>query len=297
MMSAARLLTPRDRSELTAALREMTPDSRLLAGGTDLVRAMTQQRERPDLIVDLSAMAELDQVTLDDGVVRVGATTTFARLQADPLVARHARCLALAAAAVGSRQIRNVATVGGNVANASPCGDSIPALLALGAEVEIWDGAGQARRQPLEALLAGAGRTTLGLGEVIAGFAFAALDDGVRATFVKIGSRSTLSVARLSLAVVVGYEAAETRFTRARVAFGAVGETAFRDAQVEASLAGRNADSDTAFTFMEQCAAAVCRSIPGRHSVDYKCGAAVGLADDAWRGLDLASPVEVSPVS
>ena len=76
--------------------------------------------------------------------------TTFTRLQADPLAARHARCLALAAAAVGSAQIRNVATVGGNVANASPCGDSIPALLALGAEVEVWDGAGQTLRRPLK---------------------------------------------------------------------------------------------------------------------------------------------------
>jgi CO/xanthine dehydrogenase FAD-binding subunit len=296
-MSATRLLTPRDRSELTAALGEMTRDSRLLAGGTDLVRATTQQRHRPDLIVDLSAMAELDHVTLDDGLLRVGAMATFTRLQADPLVVRHARCLALAAAAVGSLQIRNVATVGGNVANASPCGDSIPALLALGAEVEIWDGAGRTRREPLEAVLAGAGKTTLSCGEAIVGFSFAPLDDGVRATFAKIGSRSTLSVARLSVAVVVGYQAAEGRLTTARVALGAVGETAFRDAQVEASLAGHRADSDTAFAFMEQCAAAVCRSIPGRHSLDYKCGAAVGLADDAWRGLDLSSPVELSTVS
>jgi xanthine dehydrogenase FAD-binding subunit len=296
-MSAARLLTPRDRSELTGALGEMTPDSRLLAGGTDLVRAMTQSRSRPDLIVDLSAMTELDQVTLDDGLVRIGAMATFARLQADPLVTRHARCLAQAAAAVGSRQIRNIATVGGNVANASPCGDSIPALLALGAEVEIWDGDGRTLRKPLEEVLSGPGRTTLRRGEAIAGFTFAALDDGFRATFTKIGSRSTLSVARLSVAVVVGYDAAAAAFSTARVALGAVGETAFRDARVEASLIGRRADADTALSFMEQCAAAVCRSIPGRHSLDYKCGAAAGLADDAWRGLDLASPVEVSPVS
>jgi CO/xanthine dehydrogenase FAD-binding subunit len=272
----------------------MSPDSRLLAGGTDLVRTMTQQRHRPDLLVDLSAMTELEHVTLDDGLVRVGATTTFARLQSDPLVVRHARCLAMAAAAVGSRQIRNVATVGGNVANASPCGDSIPALLALGAEVELWDGAGQTQRKPLEAVLAGAGRTTLRPDEAIAGFVFAALDDGVRATFAKVGSRSTLSVARLSMAVVVGYEAAEATFKTARVALGAVGETAFRDAQVEASLSGRRADPGTALAFAQQCAAAVCRSIAGRQSLDYKCGAAAGLADDAWRGLELETPVELS---
>ena len=79
-----------------------------------------------------------------------------------------------------------MATVGGNVANASPCGDSIPALLALDAEVEVWDAAGQARRSRSRTVLAGAGRTTLGLGEAIAGFAFAALDGG----FARRSSRS-----------------------------------------------------------------------------------------------------------
>lgn len=296
-MSDTRLLTPRDRTELTAALREMTADSRLLAGGTDLVRAMTQQRRRPGLIVDLSALTELAFVRLDDGVVRVGAMTTFTGLQTDPLLARHAGCLAMAASAVGSRQIRNVATVGGNVANASPCGDSIPALLALGAEVEIWDGDGQTRRKPLEEVVVGPGQTTLRRDEAIAAFAFPALGDGFRSAFAKIGSRSTLSVARLSAAVVVGYEADSASFTTARVALGAVGETAFRDAAVEASLSGRQANADTSRSFMEQCAAAVCRSIPGRHSVDYKCVAAAGLAADVWRGLGLESSVELSPTA
>jgi xanthine dehydrogenase FAD-binding subunit len=275
----------------------MTADSRLLAGGTDLVRAMTQERRRPGLIVDLSALTELAFVRLDDGVVRVGALTTFTRLQTDPLVRRHAGCLAAAAAAVGSCQIRNIATVGGNVANASPCGDSIPALLALGAEVEIWDGEGRVSHRPIEEVVAGPGQTALGSDEAIAAFAFPALDDGVRTAFAKIGSRSTVAVARLSLAVVVGCRADSAgsdnaTFSNARVALGAVGETAFRDREVEASLSGHRADAGTAQAFREACAAAVCRSIPDRASLDYKCGAAAGLADDAWNNLGLGSPAE-----
>jgi CO/xanthine dehydrogenase FAD-binding subunit len=291
-MSRTELLTPCDRAELTAALARMTPDSRLLAGGTDLVRAMTKEHLRLDLLVDLAGLTELAVVRAEGGDLRVGAMATFSRLQADPLVRRHARCLADAAESVGSVQIRNLATIGGNVANASPCGDGIPALLALGAEAEIWDAAGATARRPVEGLVAGPGRTTLEPGQVIAAFVFPALDGGVRTAFAKVGSRTVMTVARLSVAVVAGYDPGSRTFTSARVALGAVGETAFRDEQVEASLAGHTADASTALAFAEACSEAVCRSIPGRYSLDYKCRAAVGLADDAWRALGFVSPAD-----
>ena len=294
-MTGVEMHTPRDREALVAALRAMTPDSRIVAGGTDLVRAMTKDHLRPDLLVDLSGMSELAYVRLEDGVMRVGATTTFTELQNDPLVRRHARCLADAAARVGSAQIRNIATVGGNVANASPCGDSIPALLALDAEAEIWDAQGRTIRKPVAQVVTGSGQTTLRRGEVIAAFVFPALDQGWRTAFAKIGSRSAVAVARLSLAVVVEYQAESSSFSTAKVALGAVGETAFRDGLIEESLAGHKAGAATALSFAEQCAAAVCRSIPGRYSLEYKRRAAVGLADDAWRALGFVSPADGSP--
>ncbi len=293
--SAARradLLAPRDRAGLTVALGQMTPRSRFLAGGTDLVRAMTKEALRPDLLVHLGGLDELRGVRLDDGRLRVGALSTFAELQGDALVRRHALCLAHAAASVGSVQIRNAATIAGNVANASPCGDSIPALLALDAEAEVWDAEGGTSRRPVAALLAGPGRTTLRPGELIAAFVFPALDGAQRSAFAKVGSRTALTVARLSVAVVVGYDAGTETFGDATVALGAVGETAFRDASVEASLAGRKANGATALAFAEACSDAVCRSIPGRYSLDYPCRAAAGLADDVWRALGFVSPAD-----
>lgn len=291
-IARAGLLAPRDRAELTAALRQMTSRSRFLAGGTDLVRAMSKDHLRPDLLVHLGVMEELKGVRLQDGTLRVGAMTTFAQLQDDEVVRRHARCLADAAATVGSVQIRNAATVAGNVANASPCGDSIPALLALEAEAEIWDADGGTSRRPVADVLAGPGRTTLRPGQLIAAFVFTALDAAQRSAFAKIGSRTALTVARLSIAVVVDYDAERSTFTAARAALGAVGETAFRDELVAASLAGRRANGATALAFAEACSDAVCRSIPGRYSLEYKRRAAVGLADDAWRALGFASPAE-----
>lgn len=289
-MTATRLLAPGDRAEMTAALAEMTAESRLLAGGTDLVRAMTKEHLRPDLLVDLGGLEELRTVTLDRGAVRVGAACTFSQLQRDPVLLRHARCLADAAATVGSAQIRNAGTVGGNVANASPCGDSIPALLALEAGAEVWDAAGGTRVRPVAEIVTGPGRTSLATGQVIAAFVFPVPGEGWRTAFAKVGSRSAVTVARLSVAVALEVGADGETFGGARVALGAVGETAFRDPLVEEALAGRRATASTALAFAEACAAAVCRSIPGRYSLGYKCRAAVGLADDAWRRLGFRSP-------
>ena len=146
---------------------------------------------------------------LEDGTLHVGAMTTFAELQADPLVRRHARCLAEAAAQVGSAQIRNVATVGGNIANASPCADTVTALVALDADVHTIDGGGRERRAAAHA------RSLDRLGphqprartrpSPRSASRRSARDQ--RTTFAKIGSRSTVTVARLSMALVVKYDA------------------------------------------------------------------------------------------
>ena len=235
-MPNAELLMPGGLRELTAALQRATPSSRLLAGGTDLIRSMHRDHWEPDLLIDLSGVRELDFVRLEAGTLRVGALTTFAELQADPLVRRHARCLAEAAAQVGSAQIRNVATVGGNIANASPCADSVTALVALGAEVRTIDGGGRSATRPLEKVLVGSGRTSLAPDEAITEVSFAALGAVQRTTFAKIGSRSTVTVARLSMALVVKYDAGAGTVSEARVGLGAVGEAAFRDARLELSL-------------------------------------------------------------
>ena len=118
---ATEVVSPSTRAELVAALARTTPQSRLLAGGTDLVRALHRPGDEPDLLVDLSGLAELASVCLDGETLHVGALVTFTQLQWDPLVREHAPCLGLAAAQVGSTQIRNAGTLGGNVANASPC--------------------------------------------------------------------------------------------------------------------------------------------------------------------------------
>jgi CO/xanthine dehydrogenase FAD-binding subunit len=286
------LLTPADLTELREALSRTTSRSVFLAGGTDLVNLLRLGAVSPDLIVDLSGVRELGGVRHEGSVVLVGATATFTELEADPVLRAHASCLAQAAAQVGSRQIRNVATIGGNVANASPCADAIPALMALDARVTILDAGGDTKGPPVRDVVVGPGATSLAPGEVIAGFRFTPLATHERSAFAKIGSRSAVSVARLSAAVVVGHDPDSGTLSGARVALGAVGETAFRDDAVEESLDGRPAVAATAWRFAEACAEAVCRSIPGRYSLPYKRHAAIGLAYDAWNALAVCPPCE-----
>jgi CO/xanthine dehydrogenase FAD-binding subunit len=286
------VVTPAGIDELVAALKAATPRTRLLAGGTDLVRAIRLPGSEPDVIIDLTGLGQLSYVRLDAGALHVGATTTFTELQRDPLVREHALCLGLAAAQVGSVQIRNVGTIGGNIANASPCADSATALTALGADVTTVDGSGTSRTRPLGEILLGPNRTSLAHNEAITEFSFAALGPEDRSAFAKIGSRTAVSVARLSAALVVRFDAAAGALAEVRVALGAVGEVAFRAPRLEQSLTGLPADEETARLFAEGCVAAVRESIPGRYSLPYKQHAAVGLAYDAWNMLALSPPCE-----
>jgi CO/xanthine dehydrogenase FAD-binding subunit len=285
----AGFLTPGTLPDLIDALGHMTADSRFIAGGTDLVRQMNEGSCAPDLIVDLAGIGELRRVSEEGGRLRVGATATFTEIQVSSSVRRSATCLAEAARQVGSQQIRNIATIGGNVANASPCGDALPALLVLGAEASLIDAGGTTSRRLLEDVLVGAGQTSLRHDEVITHLTFPALHADERSAFVKIGSRSTVSVARLSMAIVVTYDALRTRVSRARIALGAVGETAFRDEVLEQYLEDRPADGVTVAGLARECSAAIGRSIPGRYSLPYKESAARALAYDVWIGLGLST--------
>jgi CO/xanthine dehydrogenase FAD-binding subunit len=286
------VLTPASLEELGGALAGATPQTRLLAGGTDLVRALRRPGSEPDLLIDLTGIAELAAVRLDGETLRVGALATFTKLQWDPLVREHALCLSLASAQVGSAQIRNAGTIGGNVANASPCADGATALTALGAEVTTVGGAGETRTRPIGEVVLGPNRTSLAHDEAITEFSFPALGPEHRSAFAKIGSRTAVSVARLSAALVVRFDASSGTIGDARVALGAVGEVAFRVPRLEEFLESRPADEETARIFAEGCVAAVQESIAGRYSLPYKQHAAVGLAYDAWNMLALSPPCE-----
>jgi carbon-monoxide dehydrogenase medium subunit len=158
---------PTDLDDAVALLAEHGSEARLLAGGTDLIIRLRDGSIRPRIVVDLKGIAELDgEIRESDGGLTIGAKTVMTDIAADERIRRDYRALAEAAWVVGSVQIRNRATLAGNVCNASPAADTAPALLVYGARV-IAVGPAGARRIPIDGFFVRSGVTTLARGELV----------------------------------------------------------------------------------------------------------------------------------
>jgi carbon-monoxide dehydrogenase medium subunit len=153
--------------DAVALLVEHGSEARVLAGGTDLLIRLRDGTVQPRTVVDVKRIAELDSdIRAVDGHLRIGALTTMTTIADDPRVRRDYAALAEAASVVGSVQIRNRATLAGNLCNASPAADTAPALLVYGAAV-IVAGPSGTRRIPLDAFFVRSGVTTLAAGELV----------------------------------------------------------------------------------------------------------------------------------
>lgn len=160
-------MRPATVAEAVALLEAHGPDARLLAGGTDLIIGLRSGSAKPAVVIDVKRIAELcPGIREEDGRVTIGATTVMADIAASDIVRRHFRALAEAAAVVGSVQIRNRATIAGNICNASPAADTAPPLLVYGAVV-VAEGSQGTRRIPIADFFVRSGVTTLKRGELV----------------------------------------------------------------------------------------------------------------------------------
>lgn len=206
----------------------------ILAGGTDVYPGL-RDGPPPATMVDLSALPGFRGITKRDGVWRIGAATTWAdviRADVPPLFDG----LKLAAREVGSVQIQNAATVAGNICNASPAADGVPALMAMDAEVELA-GPGGLRRMALSDFIRGPRDTALTPGELVTAVLIA--DTPGQGAFLKLGARKYLVISIAMVGAVIAVE--DGRISRARIAVGACSAVACRLPALEAALRGAGA--------------------------------------------------------
>jgi CO/xanthine dehydrogenase FAD-binding subunit len=210
--------------ELKAAHPEAVP----IAGGTDLMVELNFGRIRPSLVLDLTRIPELSEWGPENGRLRVGAGVTYSRLIAE--LGDRLPGLAIASRTVGSPQIRNRGTVGGNLGTASPAGDALPPLFASDAEVELASSAGT-RRLPVGEFLTGPKRNCLADDELIVAFHVAPADGPQQ--FAKIGARNAMVIAVCSLALSIwpGRHAVAA-------CIGSAGPTPIRAREAERFIAG-----------------------------------------------------------
>ena len=195
------VLTPTSLDEALQARAER-PGAVPIQGGTDVMVALNFDRERPDALLNLNEVNELRGWTRDDGMLRLGAGLTYAAVEHGPL-RDVLPALAEASRTVGSPQIRNRGTIGGNLGTASPAGDALPPLVVEGAEVECASVRGT-RRVPLTDFVTGVKRNALAPDELITAVLLRA--SGAPQTFMKIGPRNAMVIAVVSLAVSAGDE-------------------------------------------------------------------------------------------
>ena len=242
----------------------------VIAGGTDLLVALrSQSASLPPLeVVDIAPLAALAAIAVAGGTVTVGALVTHDQLERSPELHGAAPLLGQSGAAVGSPQIRNRGTIGGNVANAAACADTLPPLVALGATLTLRSAAG-AREVAAAEFVTRPGSTVLRDDEIVTAFSFPALAEDEVSAFVKLGRRNALSISRLSVAVIARRGRGGT-LADVRIAAGSVAPTVRRFPAAEACLAGSRGEAEAVAAVGAALAAEMIRESGRRWSTPYK---------------------------
>lgn len=211
---------------------------RLLAGGTDLIVALRAEGALipPAEVLDLTGIDELRGITVGEKVT-IGALTTHTEIEENESLRRVAPLLCTACGQIGSPQVRNRGTLGGNICNAAACADTLTPLMALDAEVDLRSESG-VRCLALADAIKGGNKTALAPGEILTHVRFRPPPPHARTSFVKLGRRKALSISRMTMAVILQRDA-DGHLIGARVAAGSVAPTARRFPTIEDHLNGK----------------------------------------------------------
>lgn len=229
--------SPLDLSQALETAQTLAAPVYYLAGGTDIVPKAQNGLLPPGNLIDLSKIAELKTIEEREDNLFIGSLATHSQIQESPLLRRYAEVLSQSCGEVGSPQIRNLGTIGGNCANASPAGDSIPALYVLEAKIHLTGAQNSERTLPIEQFFLGPGKTVLNKGEIISGFSIPK-NSQRRGIFLKIGQRKALAISKVSLAFCARIE--EQKYRGVRIALGSVAPTVIRVPKVEEMLEGQS---------------------------------------------------------
>ena len=253
--------------------------ARVLAGGTDLLVQMRGEFVDPDLIVDIKNIPEMRTIAFENNRYRVGAAVTGMEIMEHEGFNKTWPGVVDGVSLIGSIQIRGRATMGGNLCNASPAADSVPALVVAGALASVAGPAGR-RDVPVEEIAVGPGKTSLNKGEIVASFLFPELASHSGGAYLRFIPRTEMDIAVVGAGVdlTLGTDGV---CTRAKVALGAVAERVLVVADGAAALVGTKVD-EAALEALAAAASAACRPIDDkRGTIEFRTDVAGVLAKRA----------------
>lgn len=232
--------------------------SAILAGGTDLLVKMKSRELQPQKIISITNVNEINRIRFDKHTTTIGACCTIAQLSESDLIQDRYPALVYSANQLGSPAVRNLGTIGGNVATASPAADLPPALIAYGAEARLVKN-DQERFIALETLFRGPGSTWIGKDEILTDLCIENPNEYSGAAFFKLGHRKALQCAIINGACYIALDPKSGTIENARIALGAVAPTVVRATSAEKLLRGEKADDEL---FIEASRAATLECNP-----------------------------------
>jgi len=265
---------PLNLAEASAFLAENGRDTTIIAGGTDVMVDLRSGELGTRFLLDISRLDELKGIRLEGDELVVGATTTLADIYHSRLLTQYAPALQKSAFHFASTQIRNVATIGGNVAHCSPCGDTVPPLVIHETEV-VFSGKRGERRIPIEEVATGPYRCFLEKDEIITAFILKPVEADF-ADFQKIGRRKDLAISRLSMAIMVDRDTDGT-ISSMKLSLGACTPTPHRMTAVEEFMTGKKVTRELLFEGGKLLAEKMIEITGRRPSIIYKEPAVQGL--------------------
>jgi CO/xanthine dehydrogenase FAD-binding subunit len=214
--------------------------AKLLAGGTELVNEMRMGKTQPDQIIDLKLIKSMDYMDLGAEGLKIGALYRVRDAECSVALKQSPyNALSYAASTLGSPQVRNKATIVGNLCRCSPSADLIPPLIALGATVRIMASHATERTTPVEYMLLGPGKTSLQEGEIVTDLEIPQMPAHAGCAYYKLSPRKSLDLAVVGVAAMVRLNPQHSECLDARIALGAVAPTAIRARRAESRLVGK----------------------------------------------------------
>lgn len=234
--------TPNTIEETIELLWQAEGKAKIIAGGTDLVIGLRNGGQSPQSIIDITKIEELRKIEERNGTVSIGAAVTHSEIANASLVKKYGKVLSDAVSEIGSPQIRNIGTIGGNIINASPAADTIPPLVVLNAKGKVVSKEGE-RQVPFDQLFKGPYKTGLKPHELLTQITFQKLSSNMKSSFIRLARRDAMAIARMSVAIILRIE--KNRIKDVRIAVGSVTPTPQRMSEAEAFLKGKSPDEES----------------------------------------------------
>jgi carbon-monoxide dehydrogenase medium subunit len=230
-------LRPRDLSEALTLMEEYRGEARIIAGGTDLLIQLRKKKLNLKVLIDITNIPGLDRIKCEEGLIKIGALVTHHQAAVSPLLRENAGAISQGASWLGSPQIRNLGTVGGNIVSGQPGADVTIPLLALNARVKVLSKKGE-RTIPLTEFYEGPGKTVLdSASEIVTEILFPALKEGETSLSLRLAKRKALALPILVSSLVLSADLAKKRFRYVNIALGPVAPIPFRAKEAEQCLA------------------------------------------------------------